>query len=139
MERVFVIEGKPKCCNGSKATIKNGRVVIYNPKQEDIQKARWQIMRQVKEKGLSPLTQGAIAIDYTFHMGGAKSRTEGKKEGDLHTSVPDIDNLEKFYSDVVKGLCFVDDKLVALVTKKKVYSKKPYTEIKIRKAEETCT
>jgi Holliday junction resolvase RusA-like endonuclease len=50
-------------------------------------------------------------------------------------SKPDIDNLLKFYNDVLTGLIWVDDKFISKISAIKVYGDKPRTEILIKMTE----
>jgi Holliday junction resolvase RusA-like endonuclease len=50
---------------------------------------------------------------------------------DYHIYKPDLDNLDKFYLDILSKEIFPDDKQVVELSSKKFFSKKPRTEINI--------
>ena len=48
-----------------------------------------------------------------------------------HIKKPDIDNLNKFLCDCLKGIVFVDDAQVVELNCRKIYSQTPRTVVKI--------
>jgi len=66
-----------------------------------------------------------------FYMAICKTRRE-RVEYQYCATVPDIDNLQKLLLDsLVKSKIIFDDRYVSSITAKKLYSKKPRTEITI--------
>lgn len=80
-----------------------------------------------------PLT-GAVSVVMRFHMPIPKSTSKKKallmEVGKIHhIKKPDLDNMEKFYTDVLKGIAWKDDSQVISSDTKKMYSTHPRTEI----------
>lgn len=80
-----------------------------------------------------------ISIKMKFYMPRPKGHYgTGKNEGVLkknapfrHTSMPDLDNLEKFVLDALNKIYWKDDRQIYSIVAKKVYDENPRTEINI--------
>lgn len=102
----------------------------YDPQSELKKPIRLFIKRQVRQKPL----EGAVAIVMRFYMPIPKGTSEKQAKlmemGEIHhTKKPDLDNMEKFYCDVLKGIAWIDDSQVVHSDCKKMYSQNPHTEI----------
>ena len=93
----------------------NGR--MYNPQKKIEGKIKY--LAWVQAMGEEPLT-GPIAVHITAHFKRPKSHY-GTQKGvpylkdtapKHHTGKPDVDNIGKFYLDVLNGIVFVDDRQV---------------------------
>lgn len=72
----------------------------------------------------SDFLEGPLHVDLKFFM------KHARKQG-WHNARPDIDNLIKFYLDVMNAIIYSDDSQVVKITSEKVYDKEPRTEITI--------
>lgn len=103
------IFGRPTPCNSTKS----GRYHFYNPKQKQIDQAKWQIKSQFNQPILNcPIH---LKVIYYFHV--PKSTSNIKRKQMLaniikHTKRPDRGNLDKFMEDVLKEIVFKDDSQV---------------------------
>ncbi len=76
-----------------------------------------------------PLYEGPIALNISFFIGIPFAQKKKNMHGKPHVFKPDLDNLLKFYCDVMsKGVLLKDDCNIAYITCKKVYDDKPRTE-----------
>ena len=117
----------------------------YNP-QEELQEFNfWDAYGQIREQWFkmypgfdiySPPSTG-FSLKFSFFMPIPKSWSNKKKKesyGAHHTSKPDIDNLIKWYMDVLQNALYEDDKQVHTITAEKRYineGEEPRTEIEV--------
>lgn len=88
------------------------------------------------QHGDSPKFISPVHMDVTFHM--PIPKTVAKRKNTIwHSSMPDIDNLQKFLLDAINdtGIIWKDDSIVSSVIARKVYDKKPRTHIIITELE----
>jgi len=125
-DKLFQVKWIPKAQARHRHT-KYGHV--YDPSSKDKKDFLKLISNQLPYKPISD----PIAISIIWELPYPKKwlRT-GKYEGlvrdqapSVHSSKPDIDNLEKFLFDSLNGKLFVDDNLIWCVVKKKIYSTDP--------------
>lgn len=79
-----------------------------------------------------------LCTDITFYMPFTKSTSKTKINSNLylpHSKRPDLDNLLKFYLDLLNGIVYFDDSLIAKLIAQKVYSIEPKTVIIINPLE----
>ena len=134
----LIIPGKPIALKRHRST-RSGK--MYDPSSKDKQQTWLQIARHKPRK---PLT-GFISLKMTFYMPRPKSHYRTGKYSHIlkanaprsfHSVKPDIDNLVKFYSDVLamnEGF-YVDDSQICALAAIKVYSweNNPRTEVTIQ-------
>ena len=131
----FIIPGKPIALKRHRPSAKGG---YYDPSSKD-KKDIW--LQIAKYKPVRPL-EGNIFLKVTFYMPRPKSHYRTGKYKHLlkdrckdiiyHKTVPDLDNLIKFYSDLLnmnKGF-YVDDSQICWISATKIYGD-PRTEIMI--------
>ena len=106
-------------------------IAIYDPQARQKKKiALW--CRQYVTKPL----KDPISANMTFyitrpksHFGTGKNRQTLKASAPLYiTTKPDLDNLIKFYLDVLNGLAYQDDKQIVEIHAKKLYFDQDQTE-----------
>ncbi len=105
----------------------------FNPKYKERAFYQWQIRAQYNRE--LPIA-GPVVCYYTFHMPIPASTSKVRKlqmlNGIMHPiKRPDVDNLNKFLSDCLKGIVFEDDSLIVELNSKKVYGERPKTIIRI--------
>lgn len=83
--------------------------------------------RNILEPSLDPI---AIEINFMFKI----PKSWPKKKADnakLHTSKPDLDNLEKAICDAMNGIVYKDDSQICMKQTKKVWGEKDEITVKI--------
>ena len=132
MDKLFKVRWVPKSQARHRHT-KYGHT--YDPSTKDKKEFVSLILNQLPNEPISD----PIAISIVWHMPYPKKwlRT-GKYEGlvkdnapSVHTSKPDIDNMEKFLFDSLNGRLWVDDALIWWVQKQKVYAVEPGITFKV--------
>lgn len=109
--------------------VQNGTARAYNPQSSKKKIAQSELRRQY---GSNEVLTGLVGIKFEFGIGGLRSGHDGR---DMHHRAckPDIDNLIKFYMDVLTGIVYNDDSCVVKVEANKFYSQKRYTKIVLTK------
>jgi Holliday junction resolvase RusA-like endonuclease len=107
------IFGRPVACNSTKYSNRYNSNHYFNPKQKQIDQAKWQIRSQFNKPILNCPIQ--LKILYYFHV--PKHTSNIKRKQMLaniikHTKRPDRGNLDKFAEDVLKEIVFKDDSQV---------------------------
>lgn len=100
------------------------------------------------KKQLQPIVESQVDIkailtvpieaDITFYMPFTKATSKSQRCSNAyvpHSKRPDLDNLLKFYLDLLNGIVYFDDSLIAKLTAKKLYSVEPKTVIIIKQLE----
>lgn len=127
----FVLDGKPVSQGRPRAVKTHNGIRVYNPDADSKQNDRKKIMQQMRAQSLSTRLDGPIAVNMTFHMGQAAKRVTERLNGSPFPKKPDIDNMVKYYLDVLNDLVFTDDRLIVELWCKKVYSDKTKVEIDV--------
>lgn len=115
------------------------RVVTYDPQHDDKMGLKWALAAQMREKGYKKLQGEAISLGLRFYClipQSCSKKRANALEGCFKSSKPDLDNFIKFYSDVLNGICFEDDRQIAEIVAEKRYSSIPRIEITIETLEE---
>lgn len=91
----------------------------------------WEGLRQIKKQWTEKYRslpymppQTGLSLSFTFFMPIPRTWSNKKKKsyaGVHHTVKPDIDNILKFYLDVLSGVFYVDDKQVHTIKAEKKY------------------
>jgi Holliday junction resolvase RusA-like endonuclease len=89
------------------------------------------LMSQMRSVGLVARLEEPLFVQMKFHLGGAATRSTARLNGKPKPTTPDIDNLVKYYLDVMNDLIFKDDRYVTHLTCLKIYSEKKKVEIVI--------
>ena len=95
----------------------------FNPRYKEREAYQYYIRSQYKGKPL----QGPILLSYWYHFTIPKSYSKKKRElidlrDNAHCVKPDLDNLNKFTSDCLKGIVFEDDNQVFALHASKYYA-----------------
>ncbi len=103
----------------------------FNPRFHEKNYYQWQIRSQIAHE--RPLS-GPIDITVIYHMPIPSSTSKVRKlqmaNGIIHhIKRPDVDNLNKFLFDCLKGIVFEDDSQVDHMDCRKIYGEKPKTVI----------
>lgn len=129
----IVIPGKPIAKARPRFARRGKFVITYSDQEIEESRVLWEIRQQRPEKPVSE----PISITLWFGMPIPKSTSKKRRELMLtekicHTKKPDLDNLIKFYLDVMNNEIFLDDKQIYFLTAFKEYAENPRTEIYIK-------
>jgi Holliday junction resolvase RusA-like endonuclease len=119
----------------SKARHRYARGIAYDPQSKEKQKLKWHFGQQMRSKGYLKLAEGPISASVTCFMSKPKSWSQKRlkeAEGSPVITKPDIDNVVKFYFDVLSGIAFSDDKQISSLWSEKIYSDEPGVVIEIK-------
>jgi crossover junction endodeoxyribonuclease RusA len=114
----FFVAGIPIQQGSSRAFVVKGRAVITSDTRRGLKDWRSDIAFEAR-RHFTTLWQGPVAIDVTFVMPRPKSLAK-KYERPWQTTRPDADKLLRALFDSLKGVAYLDDAQVAMVTLCKV-------------------
>lgn len=106
----------------------------YDVQTRDKRGLKWLLSRQMRENGFLKLCNEPVSFEVLCYCSIPESLSERKKKalcGIPVTKKPDLDNYLKFYADVLNGIAYEDDNLIASIRAEKRYSDKPRVEINI--------
>jgi len=109
------------------------RYCTYDSQKNLIHAAKFQVLDQIGKNPIFPYHKNIpVDIDFTFFFPVPKSKENIFQWGLLpHIDTPDVDNILKFYCDVLKKIVFTDDRQIDKITAFKGYDINPRTEILI--------
>jgi len=118
-----------------------GRWGSYDPQHKEKINAKIECMEQCRSQGLLTPLKSPISVFMTAHCPIPKSWSKKKKRDALqsHVHIPsrkDIDNVQKFYFDVMNEIVFHDDSQIVTVFAQKIYSDKPCVDVYITSLED---
>ena len=129
----LIIPGKPIAKKRPRFARHGKFVRTYSDQETEEGRFLWEVRQQINQEPF----KGAVSLVVGFYMPIPKNTS--KKRSQLmekalihHIKKPDLDNLEKFVSDCLKGEAWVDDSQVVHSDTTKVYSANPRTEILIK-------
>ncbi len=108
----------------------------YDPQEKVKNAAKWQILDQMKSLGINfPIPKDfCVSVDINFYTNPPSGEENllawGFKD---NTFKKDIDNLCKFYLDVMNKIVYEDDRQIGSLQATKSYTNDPRTEINIMK------
>jgi len=114
--------GRPTVWSRPRATIRGGKVAMYDPKTED----RKRVGLSLKEHFATPI-EGPIKMEMTFSY----ATKDEKKWGQYKTSRGDLDNLVKFPLDALNKIAYADDSQVCVIMAVKKWDRSDYTKLRI--------
>lgn len=134
----IILSGKPVAKKRPRFTRK-GAYRAYDVQKQESEQAKAQILAQIpKEVRLNPFS-GPLRVILTFYTDIPQSWSKKKRKEAYaapDTRVPDLDNYIKFYSDVLNGIVYTDDKQIFYIEAYKFHSDRPRTEISIEEVSE---
>lgn len=133
----LTIEGNPIPQRRPEVKMIKGKVIGYDPSSQHKKDVLKQIsfLPQVKQTFFEGC---CLKFDLTAYMPIPASLSKKKQkelENQHHIKRPDIDNIVKFYQDVLEGVCYDKDETIAELNATKLYSFNPRVEITIQKME----
>lgn len=128
----IIIPGKPIFKKRPRFARRGKFVTVYSDQETDEGKALWEIRQQRPEKLIDNHISVALWFGMPIPKSTSKKRSLLMSQGKIHhTKKPDIDNLIKFYLDVMNGEIYEDDKQIIDLYAAKGYSSSPSTWIVI--------
>lgn len=112
-----------------------GRVITFDPQAKDVDRAKRDLLFQMRENGFNLAQDEALSMSLTTYSQIPRSwpkRRQNASEGQPCLARPDLDNYVKFYSDVLNGIAYDDDRQITRLWAEKLYSDKPRVEIVIQ-------
>ncbi len=132
LEFNLILYGKPKAQSRPRfSPRRNGSVYCYDKLASKKALDRTMIMSQLQKCGLRHKLDEPLEIEIIFHMGCPVAKRTMGLFGYPRPNTPDIDNLVKYYLDVMNDLVYKDDRVITDLSCRKVYSSKGSVEIKI--------
>ncbi|MDX1532822.1 MAG: RusA family crossover junction endodeoxyribonuclease [Nitrosopumilaceae archaeon] len=130
----LILEGTPKSKLRPRfSTQLIGRRLVpktYDMQSKDKEKDRMLLYSQMRDKAILRCQISMIAIHFRFRMPKPKSMPK-KRLKTFHDKKPDLDNMIKYYLDIMNGIVYDDDKLVVKLSADKIYDENPRVEIDI--------
>ena len=130
----FLLEGKPKALKRPRARIRRNKwgqtVQIYCSQENEKHHTKIEILEQLRQQKNPIRHTGPIAVHIIFHVPMGSNRCQ-ELNGTYSYTKPDLDNLLKYYLDVMNDLVYEDDRQISEIHCRKVYSRIAFTEILI--------
>lgn len=126
----FYQSGKPIAKQRHRAA--NGK--MYDPKHSEKIGLKWSFAAQFRQQGYLKPLEGPIGVQVDISSPIPKSWSKKRKRKALGSFVktkPDLDNIEKFYFDVLNKIAYKDDSQIASISSQKRYGNKPGIEINL--------
>lgn len=128
---LYLLPGEPK----SQKRHRTGKFRnTYDPSHADKTKVSLEMLSQrPSHRGI--IDKGPLRIEIEARYTIPKSFSEKKKREMLYTykeTIPDVDNIGKFYLDAMNKVIFTDDKLVAELVVRKVWDTEDHVVIRIK-------
>ncbi len=121
----YIIQGVPIPLMRTRKTATR----VYDPQKDIKERLGWEIAAQHH----LPMYTGPLRLEVEFYFPMAKSLSKKHSEmiGTYHVYKPDLSNLIKLVEDVVQGIIYKDDCIIAQINATKTYSNEPRTEFTI--------
>ena len=103
----------------------------YDPQSEDKDNDKWRVMRQMRENGLQMLDKAPIHMSLRVGIPYPKTMAQKRRNEQYVITKPDHDNYMKYYCDVMNGIVYPDDCIIASSDVVKRYSSEPYVKVDI--------
>jgi len=109
-----------------KTNVVKGRVHFFDPSKFDKECFRREVRQQFVE--IEKFT-GPVFVLVRYYFSIPLHNPTSIKKGDYYDKTPDIDNLQKFLLDALKGLCYDDDRQVVSMNALKLYDDHDHVKI----------
>jgi len=121
---IFHHSGKPF----SKQRPRLSKRAVYDPQFDEKMQMKWEFSAQMRAQGISKPLEGPIDVEVEILFAWPKSWTSSyrKTHSEIHASrmikKPDVDNVVKFYFDVLNKIAYVDDAQICTMMATKRYA-----------------
>lgn len=122
-----------------------GRCGAFDTQKKKKKSLKWDVARQMRLQGAQKLIGCAISVHMRVGKAWPKTWSQKRREevlvkqGGLVITPPDVDNLQKFYFDVIKGIAIEDDKNISQFSIEKFYDERDFVTLDITEAQQTLT
>ena len=119
----IIIPGKPIPQKRPRFRRMGNFVSTYDPSSTEKNGLKLLVQSQTNKQIAPP-----IKMELFAYMPIPKSFSKKKKAellGSYHVKKPDLDNIEKFYMDLMSGICYHDDAEICVKSAVKIYSEDP--------------
>ena len=126
----IIIPGKPIPLKRPEVRFFSGRAIGYDPSYKDKVEARKQLITQIKKDNI--IYDCPIKMNIIAYMPIPKSLSQKKQKeliGTPHIKRPDLDNIIKFYLDLLEGYAYNRDENICDLNGSKVYDINARVEI----------
>jgi len=117
-EIVAVVDMRP--VPKGRPRVYHGRAITPGPTVRAEAMVRAQVIAQMSARGMTAI-EGPVELSLSFEYAYPKSWPQARRVPALHVSPPDLDNLVKLVQDALNGICWHDDREVAVVSARKVW------------------
>lgn len=104
-----------------------GRIAVYDSQASEVKADRFFTLSCMKRQGLIHRLSEPLHLEMNVSFRRPKSR----KKDHWHSSTPDLDNILKYYMDVLNGLVYVDDRYISSFRCSKKYALEDTVEIRL--------
>ena len=118
-EIVAVVDMRP--VPKGRPRVYHGRAITPGPTVRAEAMVRTQVMAQMCARGMTAI-EGPVELSLSFEYAYPKSWAAWRRVPALHVSPPDLDNLVKLVQDALNGICWHDDREVAIVSARKMWA-----------------
>lgn len=131
----MVVYGKPQGKARPRAAMRNGRTVVYTPKET--KQYERQIALAYLASGKAMYKRGShVVIEITAYMPIPASASKIKRQKMLKNEIapaakPDLDNIAKIVLDGLNGVAYEDDAQIAELSAVKKYGEIPRVEFDV--------
>lgn len=122
-----------------------GKCGAFDTQKKKKNSLKWDVARQMRLQGSHKLVGCAICVHMRIGKAWPKTWSQNRREevlvkqGGLVITPPDVDNLQKFYLDVIKGIAIEDDRNIAQLSCEKFYADRDFVTLDITEAQQTLT
>jgi len=144
----IVIPGTPIAKKRHKCGCRGNKPFAYDPQlKQEMEAVKWEMLsafdnainsknKEIVVEASNLTVAKSFEVTYDFLFPVKKSETKVKRMAKLaglqpHNIKPDLDNLEKFYTDCATGIFWTDDCQITVMSSKKSYDDNPRTEMEI--------
>ena len=126
----LLVHGTPIAQQRPRFSPKSG--TVFDPQSKAKRVLKMMFTSQMVDKGLKMLPDGILQVELYAHSPPPASWPQKRLkcvEGSHKVTTPDIDNIAKAYLDILNGIAYSDDKLIARLICEKRYSFNPRVQI----------
>ena len=112
--------------------------ITYDPQSKQKHGMKFEFANQLRQQGYLKALEGPIWVNLDIRYPIPKSWSKKRKiTANYKVSRPDIDNIAKFYFDVLNQIAYKDDSQVVSISSQKRYSDEPGIEINLFQMEDS--
>jgi len=125
----IILPGKPIPQPRPRFFTRGSKKCFYDPAKKSKRSDKKKVYYQAAEQGCTSPMAGSLSVQILFEFKASKKLDIAKHR----PKKPDIDNLAKYYLDVMNKIIYNDDSQVCCILCQKVYSHQDKTTINVSK------